>query len=79
MTARLPELAGLPAGLVLDGEIVAWDAGGFPSFPALWDRLLHRRRRAAVTYFVFDVLAIDGKPTPGFRTGTGGTGSSSST
>jgi ATP-dependent DNA ligase len=33
MTGRLPELAELPAGLVLDGEIVAFNAAGVPHFP----------------------------------------------
>ena len=33
MGERLPELAGLPDGLVLDGELVAFGADGRPSFP----------------------------------------------
>jgi bifunctional non-homologous end joining protein LigD len=43
MTERLPELADLPAGLVLDGELVALGEDGLPSFPRLSDRVLHGR------------------------------------
>jgi bifunctional non-homologous end joining protein LigD len=67
MTARYPELAGLelPDGLVLDGEIVAMDESGRPSF----GRLQRRMNRVPgigepitpVTYVVFDLLA-DGDP-----------------
>ncbi len=35
MTERLPELAALPTGLVLDGELVAFGDDGQPSFPRL--------------------------------------------
>src|SRR5919202_74812 len=35
MSERLPELADLPAGLVLDGELVAFAPDGRPSFPLL--------------------------------------------
>ena len=35
MTDRLPELAGLPPGLVLDGEIVGWGEDGPPRFRLL--------------------------------------------
>jgi ATP dependent DNA ligase domain len=62
VTALLPELRDLPGGLIVDGELVAWDESGWPSFPALCNRMLHRSGRASVTYFVFDVLAIDGQP-----------------
>jgi bifunctional non-homologous end joining protein LigD len=58
----VPELHELPDGLILDGELVAWDQSGWPSFPALCNRMLHRHGRAPVTYFVFDVLAIEGQP-----------------
>jgi bifunctional non-homologous end joining protein LigD len=36
MTAALPELRQLPAGLVLDGELVAFNKHGDPHFPLLW-------------------------------------------
>jgi ATP dependent DNA ligase-like protein len=36
MSERLPELAALPAGLVLDGELVAFGDDGRPSFPLLF-------------------------------------------
>ena len=35
MTERLPELASLPEGLVIDGELVALGDDGRPSFPLL--------------------------------------------
>src|SRR5437588_8607491 len=62
MTALLPELELLPAGLVLDGELVAF-ADGKPSFPLLCNRLLHRNSDAAVTFVAFDVLYADGAAT----------------
>lgn len=74
VTAQYPDLAPPPAGLppcVLDGEIVALGPDGRPSFAALQRRMnLTRgeqiRRLAAevpVTYMVFDVLHLDGRPT----------------
>jgi bifunctional non-homologous end joining protein LigD len=56
----LRELAALPEGLMLDGELVAWE-DGLPSFPRLCRRLLHGDHGIAVTYLVFDVLYVDGK------------------
>lgn len=70
-TVSYPELAGLAAAIdrpvVLDGEIVAFDAGGRPSF----SRLAHRIQAAVVTpalrasipvhYLLFDVLHLDGE------------------
>jgi bifunctional non-homologous end joining protein LigD len=60
MTDRLPELAGLPAGLVLDGEIVAFNEAGVPHWPLVGQRVLHGDDSIAITYAVFDVLRIDG-------------------
>jgi len=73
ITARYPELTGQDPGLgaasaVIDGEIVAFDAAGRPSFTRLQNRMhLTRpgqidaeRRRTPVRYHVFDVLAADG-------------------
>ena len=59
MTRLLPELRSLPAGLVLDGELVAFD-NGVPHFPHLTRRLLHGDRSIAVTFVAFDVLQADG-------------------
>jgi ATP-dependent DNA ligase len=63
MTALLPELAKLPSGLVLDGELVAPDDDGRPSFPRLSPRILHGRPGIHVTFIVFDVLRVEGLST----------------
>jgi bifunctional non-homologous end joining protein LigD len=47
-----------PADVVLDGEIVAIDADGRPSFQALQHR---RPASVAVAYYAFDVLQLDGE------------------
>ncbi len=71
ITAAYPELAGLASAVdsaILDGEIVALDNSGRPSFTVLSERMHVRdARRAAVlaatrpvTYMIFDVLALDG-------------------
>jgi len=70
ITAKYPELTRVAAGLgpepaVLDGEIVALDAAGRPSFPRLQSRMnLSKPReiereapRTPVHYYLFDVLA----------------------
>jgi bifunctional non-homologous end joining protein LigD len=63
MTSRYPELAGvaLPEGLVLDGEIVALDAGGHPSFERLQSRMNRvpgvAETPVPITYVVFDLVA----------------------
>jgi bifunctional non-homologous end joining protein LigD len=63
MTNLLPEMAtSLPPNVQLDGEIVALNADGVPDFHRLGSRLLHGHQRISVTYFIFDVLAIDGLP-----------------
>src|SRR3954471_11106705 len=74
VTGSYPELRAMAEELgsrqvVLDGEIVAFDADGRPSFGALQSRMhvTHAasvRRVAAstpVTYLVFDVLHLDGR------------------
>ncbi|KAA9086979.1 ATP-dependent DNA ligase [Microbacterium radiodurans] len=71
ITARYPELTGAALGLgadalVLDGEIVALDAAGRPSFPLLQNRMHlskpreieRERERTPIDYFVFDLLRI---------------------
>ena len=68
MAGWFPELDGLAGALgdhavVLDGEVVAFD-GGRPSFEGLQQRMasrVGRRRGAAVTYLVFDLLWLDGR------------------
>lgn len=71
-TARFPELAGLAAAVgcdvVLDGEVVAFDAGGRPDFGRLQQRMHlsspgEVQRVAAevpVSFALFDVLWLDG-------------------
>lgn len=70
MTATYPELAELGAGLadgtVLDGEVVAFDADGRPSFGAIQPRMLvadagaARKLSASIpcAWFGFDVLRL---------------------
>jgi bifunctional non-homologous end joining protein LigD len=76
ITARYPELRGIGAALgareaLLDGEIVAFDAGGRPDFGRL-QRRMHlasesavRRRMndTPVAYMAFDLLHLDGRST----------------
>jgi len=72
ITARYPELGHIAEGLgvpaVLDGEIVALDENGRPSFGRLQSRVHlspDKARRAVahvpVFYFVFDLLHLDGE------------------
>jgi bifunctional non-homologous end joining protein LigD len=60
MTELLPELAALPHGLVLDGELVAWRDGD-PYFPDVCARVLNRDASIPITFVAFDVLRIDGE------------------
>jgi bifunctional non-homologous end joining protein LigD len=60
-------------GAVLDGEVVALDDEGRPSFQRIQERMnvsdpaVARRKSATVpvAYFVFDLLQLDGNPTIG--------------
>jgi bifunctional non-homologous end joining protein LigD len=60
MTHAVPELAELPAGLVLDGELVAW-ADGQPYFPDVCHRVLNCDLSIPLTSVVFDVLRNEGE------------------
>ncbi|MGZ4269275.1 MAG: DNA ligase D [Solirubrobacteraceae bacterium] len=75
ITPRYPELARLNRALshhrvILDGEVVAFDAQGRPDFGALQRRMhvgsesAQRRlaRELPVTYVIFDLLWLDGHP-----------------
>ena len=55
MTGVLPELRGLPAGLVLDGELVAWKKSQ-PYFPLICRRVPNGDTTVPLTYVIFDVL-----------------------
>lgn len=74
VVAGYPELLDLaeavaPQRLVLDGELVAMDTEGRPSFGALQQRMhvtkpadvQRLRREVPVTYLVFDLLHVDGR------------------
>lgn len=63
VTAEYPQLHSLAADLadhhvVLDGEVVALDASGVPSFAAMQNR----GREGYVEFWAFDLLALDGRP-----------------
>jgi bifunctional non-homologous end joining protein LigD len=60
MTETVPELAALPPGLVLDGELVAWRDGD-PYFPDVCARVLNRDASIPITFVAFDVLRMDGE------------------
>ena len=55
-------LAGMPDDTVLDGEIVAFDADGRPSFSALQN---YGSAAGAVAFYVFDVMVLAGKAVTG--------------
>jgi bifunctional non-homologous end joining protein LigD len=75
---RYPELGRLaqdlgPDAVILDGEIIALDAGGRPSFEQLQERMglnseteIRRKlKEVPVIYMAFDVLYLDGHSTMG--------------
>jgi bifunctional non-homologous end joining protein LigD len=74
MTAQYPEVQRLARALghrraVLDGELVAFDERGLPSFERLQRRInvtdeaaaRRRMKEVAVTYVLFDLLWLDGR------------------
>ena len=66
MTPVLPELRRLPAGLVLDGELVAW-RNSEPYFPIVCRRVLNRDMSIPLTFVIFDLLrhkGVDLTPQP---------------
>src|SRR4051794_21511856 len=56
--AVVKALASLPDNTVIDGEIVAFDAGGRPSFNALQN---FGSAPASVVYYVFDLMLLGGR------------------
>ncbi len=67
ITDRLPELkriAGqVPAGTVLDGELVATDPDGRPDYQTLRERLAAQPGpETPLAYLAFDLLYLEGKP-----------------
>jgi bifunctional non-homologous end joining protein LigD len=61
LTLQLLELADLPAGLMLDGEIVALNDRGVPHWPLVCQRLLHGDETVPLVLMIFDVLRHDGR------------------
>jgi DNA ligase D-like protein (predicted ligase) len=51
-------LAELPENTVVDGEVVALDASGFPNFNLLQN---YRSEAARIHFFIFDLLAYEGR------------------
>ena len=60
MAERVPELRNLPSGLVLDGELVAFNQAGAPHWPLVCERILQNNASIAVSFVVFDVLRVNG-------------------
>ena len=56
--AIVKSLSALPDETVIDGEVVALDASGRPSFNALQN---HNSSTTPIVYYVFDVLVIAGR------------------
>lgn len=60
MADRVPELRQLPTGVVLDGELVAFNDQGAPHWPLLCERVLRGNTAIPITFVAFDLLAVDG-------------------
>jgi bifunctional non-homologous end joining protein LigD len=71
-TEKLPDLAEAVAEIgaaqaIFDGEVVVLDANGVSNFQMLQNALGDRDRAAPLTYFIFDLLYLDGfdlRPVP---------------
>jgi hypothetical protein len=50
----------LPPGLVLDGELVAFNEDGAPHWPLVVERVLRGNTAVPITFVAFDLLAVDG-------------------
>ena len=86
MTAQFPELIDMHRQLaarnaVVDGEIVALDRDGRPSFERMQDRfhrtpeeLARNKGRVPVQFLAFDLLWLDGQPCSTCRWSSGGPG-----
>lgn len=60
MADRVPELRALQHGLVLDGELVAFNQEGAPHWPLVVERILHGNTSIPITFVAFDLLRVDG-------------------
>jgi bifunctional non-homologous end joining protein LigD len=60
--AIVKALAAMPDETVIDGEIVALDEAGRPSFNALQN---YGSSRTPILYYVFDVMVLDGHDVDG--------------
>lgn len=58
-------VAGLPAGVVLDGELCAWKDGALAFTELLRSRAARERDGAALSYVAFDLLALPGRDVRG--------------
>ena len=54
-------LKGLPDETIIDGEVVALDEQGRPSFSSLQN---HSSAKVPIVYYVFDVLVLAGATSP---------------
>jgi bifunctional non-homologous end joining protein LigD len=61
-TEVVKALEGMPDETVIDGEIVALDSAGRPSFNALQN---HGSAKSPVFYYVFDLMVLAGKDVMG--------------
>jgi bifunctional non-homologous end joining protein LigD len=59
MTPVVPELRGLPTGLILDGELGAWRKSE-PYFPLVCRHVLNRHMSMPLTFVIFDLLRQKG-------------------
>jgi DNA ligase 1 len=62
VTSKFPEFTALdiPAGTVLDGELIVSDNAGKPDFEAMMSRFMSSRDKTPVTFVAFDVIQHEG-------------------